>query len=171
MADALLPEKLSASGAVFNSTRTHRYVLWRLLEEHDPKRAIAFIGLNPSTADEVKNDPTVTRCIGYARRWGYGRFFMLNIFSLRSTDPKGLYNCPCPAEPRNDRAIMEVARRVERVMLCWGNHGRQMERGQKVLDMLQGFSCYHLTKTKAGQPGHPLYLKASLDALRWEFEG
>lgn len=166
----MLPDKLSASGAVFNSTRTHRYILWRELNGSGAKPAIAFIGLNPSTADEIKNDPTVTRCIGYARRWGYGTFYMLNIFGLRSTDPKGLYNSANPVGQGNDRAIMEVAQAVDRIVLCWGNHGQHVERGTKILELLRNFPCHYLTKTKAGQPGHPLYLKADLEPLEWNHD-
>ncbi|GAJ16610.1 unnamed protein product, partial [marine sediment metagenome] len=76
------------SGAVFADDRTHRLYLWRRWNKQGPW--VMFIGLNPSTADERLNDPTVRRCIGFAEKWGYGGMFMCNVFTLISTDPKKL---------------------------------------------------------------------------------
>ncbi len=76
------------SGATFNEERTHRYVLWRsFTADPEPRRMAAFIGLNPSTADEITNDRTVKRCIDFARSWGHHGMFMLNLFGFRATDP------------------------------------------------------------------------------------
>ncbi len=80
------------SGAVFAEERTHRLYLWRRWSTEKPW--LMFIGLNPSTADERLNDPTIRRCIGFAERWGYGGMFMCNVFSLVSTDPKKLNTLP-----------------------------------------------------------------------------
>src|SRR6185436_5707784 len=80
-------------GAIFSPRRTFRYVLYRGWENHDRTRersAIAFVGLNPSTADCWNDDPTVRRCVGFAKAWGYCDFYMLNLFAYRATDPKAM---------------------------------------------------------------------------------
>jgi hypothetical protein len=115
---------------IFSPCRTWRYTLervWAPPEGYRGAREVAaFIGLNPSTADEVKNDPTVTRCINYARRWGFHGMFMLNIFALRSTDPRALYRHPDPIGPETNRYLTEVQRRespgggcLEAAAPCW----------------------------------------------------
>ena len=130
------------------------------------KQFVAFIGLNPSTADETQDDPTVRRCIGFAKHWGFGGMFMLNIFALRSTDPRALYRAEDPTGPENDYWITQVVqkREVTRVVACWGNHGALLSRGWEVkkLDRLRGALWRIGELTKTGQPRHPLYLKGDL---------
>ena len=81
---------------------------------------IAFIGLNPSTADEINDDPTIRRCIGFARRWGFGGMYMLNVFAYRSTNPRELRAATDPVGPRNDAALLTTSRRCDMVVACWG---------------------------------------------------
>ena len=81
----------------FSSCRTYRYVLWRELDAANPRYAL-FIGLNPSTADEVADDPTIRRCKDFARRWGYGAVCVANLFAYRATKPaklKAALACKC----------------------------------------------------------------------------
>jgi hypothetical protein len=160
---------------IFSPCRTWRYTLeriWRRPEGYQGAReVVAFIGLNPSTADEVKNDPTVTRCINYARRWGFHGMFMLNIFALRSTDPRALYRHPDPIGPETDRYLTEVVQRreVSLVVAAWGNHGALLSRGWDVIGLVRnsGVNLYRLGElTKEGQPRHPLYLKADLKPVQ-----
>jgi hypothetical protein len=163
--------------AIFSPCRTWRYTLHREWWSEDHHR-VAFIGLNPSTADEVQDDPTVRRCIGFAKRWGYGGMFMLNIFGLRGMNPKVLYRAADPVGPENDRYILEVIRHpgTIRVVTCWGNHGILRNRGQEVIRLIQEAPGLHrlpefrLSRlgelTKRGQPRHPLYLKGSLTPTR-----
>lgn len=153
--------------AVFSPDRLYRYTLRRDWLAYGEKKMVAFIGLNPSTADEVKSDPTVTRCINYAKHWGFGGMFMLNIFGWRSTDPKALYTLEDPIGPFNDEYIMRVAQaeEVKLIVCCWGNHGGFMGRGWEVMQRLQeaGKKIYRLgTFTDQGQPRHPLYLRGDL---------
>ena len=108
--------------------RSHRYFLRRpagLLEQDKP--VIAFILLNPSTADEVKDDPTVAKCRRYAAGWGYGEVIVLNAFAYRATDPKNMKAHADPVGPDNDRTILETAQAVHGLggtLLCgWGTHG------------------------------------------------
>ena len=142
-------------GAMFSPCKTYRYDLWR---QWDHGQEVAFIGLNPSTADEVKNDPTVTRCIKYAQRWGFAGMHMLNIFALRSTDPQALYVPGDPVGPENDRYLVEVCQQVEQVVVAWGVHGAVQQRDRAVLSLLERFPLWCLGTTKGGHPRHPLYL-------------
>ena len=151
--------------ALFSDDLVHRYFLKRIWKT--PGDIVAFIGLNPSTADEEKNDPTVARCIGYAKRWGFGGMYMLNIFAYRSTDPKMLRKIEDPVGPLNDHYIICTIRLTDMVVACWGNHGQYMGRGEQVIDILEHIQsipnvkipimCFKITKN--GQPFHPLYLK------------
>ena len=90
---------------VFNETRTHRYTLWRTWDSSLPY--CQFIGLNPSTADETKDDPTVRRCIAFSKMWGYGALCMTNLFGFRSTDPAGLLTVEDPVGD-NDAHLVRV---------------------------------------------------------------
>ena len=160
---------------IFSPCRTWRYTLervWPPPEGYRGAREVAaFIGLNPSTADEVKNDPTVTRCINYARHWGFHGMFMLNIFALRSTDPRALYRHPDPIGPETNRYLTEVVQRreVSLVVAAWGNHGALLSRGWNVINLVRnsGVNLYRLGElTKQGQPRHPLYLRSDLEPVQ-----
>jgi len=124
--------------AVFSEDRRHRYTLARIVRDTDPERdsTVLFVCLNPSTADEVRDDPTVRRCVGYAKRWGFSRLVVCNIFALRSTDPRTLYGHPDPIGPDNDRHLLGEALRADRVVAAWGIHGGYKLRGATVLQML-----------------------------------
>ena len=98
------------TGAIFSGCRTYRYTLWRSWDRD--KGDVMFIGLNPSTADETLNDPTVRRCINYAKSWGYGGIYMANMFAFRATDPKEMKQAKDPIGYRNDFWLMDMAQRV-----------------------------------------------------------
>jgi len=113
------------SSAEFSPDRVHRYELWRTW---DKSKGIAmFIGLNPSTADEIKNDPTVTRCINYAKKWGYGGMIMSNIFAYRATDPKIMKGATDPVGPDNDEWLVKSSKEAGLIVAAWGNHGEFMD--------------------------------------------
>ncbi|MCK5130706.1 MAG: DUF1643 domain-containing protein [Candidatus Sabulitectum sp.] len=152
---------LVESGAEFSSDRVHRYSLWRIWDRD--KAYAAFVGLNPSTADEYKNDPTVRRCINYARDWGYGGLIMLNIFAYRSTDPRNLYTVADPVGPDNDFHIRTLSSNAGVTVAAWGNHGELLNRGEEAKKLLTNPQCLKLTK--AGCPGHPLYLRKDLHLM------
>ncbi len=151
------------TGAEFSRDRLYRYRLWRRWADGP---CLMVVGLNPSTADALNDDPTVRRCIGYARRWGFGGLRMLNLFALRSTDPKGLYQAADPLGPRNVAAIRREARTTiaadGAVLAAWGNHGQLGDHAQRIRVVLErtgvGAACLGLTKV--GEPKHPLYLRA-----------
>ena len=115
------------------------------------------------------NDPTVTRCIGYAMSWGASQLIVVNLFGYRATNPKHLYqSAPFdPVGPLNDQAIVTAARYAHsaggKVVAAWGVHGAHLDRDKIVRALLAGVApLYHLKATKAGQPMHPLYLPKSL---------
>lgn len=151
--------------AEFSPCRTWRYALWRTWEPSAPYAM--FIGLNPSTADEIENDPTVTRCIGYARTWGYGGLCMANLFAYRDTDPRGMKAAPDPVGPKNDERLSQLAGTAGVVVAAWGTHGVHQGRDRVVRARLGGV-LHYLKLTKFGHPQHPLYLRADLMPTRWE---
>lgn len=151
--------KLWVSGtAKFSDDRKHRYLLTR--EFQTGVGTTLFIGLNPSTATEELDDPTIRRCIGFSLKWGHQRLLMANVFALRSTDPKVLYNHPDPVGPENDLHILEAAKKADIVVLAWGHHAGLRGRDNEVLALLKGIKVYCLGQTKDGYPKHPLYLAA-----------
>lgn len=130
-----------------------------------------FIGLNPSTADETEDDPTIRRCISFARDWGYGGVFMLNLFAFRATVPSDMFKAKNPIGPLNDSRLEFFSEQCEQVVAAWGVHGAHQERGKRV----SAFPCFHgklfcLGTTKQGHPRHPLYLKrdTKLEAFGYE---
>jgi hypothetical protein len=147
--------------ATFDATRTYRFTLGRIWDAAKPR--CAFIMLNPSVATDVILDPTVTRCIGYAKDWGYGSLEVGNLFALRSTDPRALYKHPDPVGPGNDEALLRIHDRAKMVVVAWGNHGALNKRSRDVLQLLGPRGPLHyLWLTKSGEPGHPLYMAATL---------
>jgi hypothetical protein len=150
--------------AGFSPCRTWRYWLSRTWDETLP--ALVVIGLNPSTADETQDDPTIRKCIKFAKTWGFGGLVMLNLYAYRSTDPKGLKKAKDPVGPANDATILE--RTEGRQVLCaWGTHGTYLNRDLKVKRMLAGRNLVCLKQTKDGHPQHPLYLKDSTQPISY----
>ena len=158
------------SGACFSPCRVWRYTLWRRWEECDLSRMCVFVCLNPSTADETKNDPTVTRCINFSKAWGFSGFVMLNLFGFRATDPKEMKAAADPVGPENDSAIEAVCRQAGRVVFAWGTDGLHQSRCHHVTDLLDsiGVKPMYLVKTLTHQPGHPLYVRADTVPKPWE---
>ncbi len=147
-----------STGAEFSDCGTYRFKLWR---RWGLGKTLLFLMLNPSTADDIANDPTVTRCVTRTQAMlGFGQTLVGNIFALRSTDPRALYNHADPIGPGNDIKILGMAREADMTICGWGNHGDLHGRGAHVLGMLRhaGIEPYCLRMTGAGQPGHPLYI-------------
>jgi hypothetical protein len=159
--------RLTASGAKFSDCRRWRYLLWRAWDGEAP--VANFLMLNPSTADEVKLDPSCTRARRYAERWGYGALLVTNLFAWRATDPDEMKVVTDPVGAANDRAILEAARSASLVVCAWGNHGAHLGRSAAVLRKLKrsGVKLHFLRMNGAGEPAHPLYLPASLQPQRF----
>ncbi len=145
------------SGAVFAEGRSHRLYLWRRWNKEKPW--VMFIGLNPSTADERLNDPTIRRCIGFAERWGYGGMFMCNVFTLVSTDPQKL-NTEVPIVREAYLALRLIRDRCQDAVAAWGALITRARAGEERVERIKRdlSPLYCLGKTKAGHPKHPLYL-------------
>lgn len=113
---------------------------------------VAFIGLNPSTADETKDDPTVRRCIRYAQDWGFGGMVMLNAFAYRATDPSEMKRQPDPVGPDNDACLFEASTLFAQMVACWGAHGVWLGRQEQLAELLKGRRVFHLGLTKGVEP-------------------
>lgn len=160
---------LIVSDAKFSTCRKYRYDLLRIWQDDD-ENIISFIGLNPSTADEVVNDPTVFRCQKRAKSLAFSGMHMLNIFAYRDTDPKGMKKALDPIGQDNDNTLIEVCKRSVKIVCCWGNHGVYLERSSHVRKLLTPFAdkIYCLGLNKNGEPKHPLYLSDATPLLVFE---
>lgn len=121
---------------------------------------MAFVMLNPSTADADLDDPTIRRCMGFARREGMGGISVVNLFAWRETDPR--YLPPVDDEaigPLNDRKTTLVMQAADVVVAAWGAHPRATERAKFVLSVPLRTPLVCLGTTKAGAPRHPLYVR------------
>jgi hypothetical protein len=148
--------------ASFSPCRAYRYALWRRWGNGP---YCMFIGLNPSTADETNDDPTIRRCIGFARAWGYEALCMTNLFAFRATDPKVMKAAAEPVGRENDITLETLGRGAGVVIAAWGAHGVHRRRDQSVRLFVPGL--HYLRLTKDGHPGHPLYLPANLTPTPW----
>lgn len=149
----------ASAGAVFSACEQYRYALWR---RWNADAAVLFIGLNPSTADESVDDPTIRRCIGYAKSWGYGAMYMANLFAWRATDPAEMKQVPLPVGENNDAHLHRLINHVCALSIAaWGNHGTHKDRAAQVM-MIYSHRLRYLRLTKSGQPAHPLYLPKTL---------
>lgn len=154
--------------AVFSPCRRWRYRLERGLGSLGEDRTIAFVMLNPSTADETKNDPTIRRCLGFAASLNFTDVLIGNAYAWRSTDPRALWAAADPVGPENDAHIEAIARDADLVVCAWGVHAKP-DRVAAVLAVLAraGRQPHALRTTKSGAPSHPLYLPASLTPVPW----
>lgn len=147
----------------------YRYTLTRIWDPGLP--ALAFIMLNPSTADANTEDPTVRRCLGFARDLGYGTLYVLNAFALRSTDPKELMKRVDPIGMNNDNYISSTLQMADKVIVAWGSDKAVtfFNRAYTISELAksQNMSLYALKVNKDGSPSHPLYLAKNLEPQLW----
>jgi hypothetical protein len=157
---------LSETGAKFSRCRKWRYLLWRKWGEGPVAN---FLMLNPSTADELKLDPSCTRARLYAERWGFGALIVTNLFGWRATDPGDMKAARDPVGSQNDPAIVAAAKKADLVVCAWGNHGAHLDRSAAVLAQLRRsrVDLHMLRLNGNGEPAHPLYLPASLQPQPW----
>lgn len=168
--------------------RIYRYELWRtwhagiLAAFHDTNNAqiahdmasssryVNFICLNPSTADESTDDPTVRKCVKFARSWGFDALCITNLFAYRATDFRLAMKTTDPVGFGNDRHIISIARNASLVVCAWGLNGVFMSRGSIVRRMIARFDPHYLRLTRE-QPWHPLYLPDNTQPSRWHSRG
>jgi len=146
------------SGAIFSDDKAYRYRLWRAWDTD--RETVAFCMLNPSTADEMKNDPTIGRCVGFARDWGFGGLEVVNLFAFRATDPKELKKASDPVGPENAQYITRAALESKIFVCAWGNHGAFNSQASLILKKLKGYKipAFCLGVNRNGSPRHPLYI-------------
>jgi len=156
----------AASTAIYSPDLRYRYSLTR---DWGLGQRVLFVMLNPSTATEVQNDPTVERCERRARALGFGGFAVANIFAFRATDPRIMRAEPDPVGPANNATIRDLAAQYDCVVCAWGGHGSHLQRGRDVEAMLRssGRALFHLGLTQAGEPKHPLYIGYSVQPEPW----
>lgn len=156
--------------ALFDPSGDYRYLLRRTWDSGGP--LIVFVVLNPSTADACRDDPTIRRCIGLARSWGFGRLEVVNLFGFRTPYPRVLKEVPDPVGPENDRHVLDAAARGEAVVAAWGNAGAMLNRGPAMILQITAIAraplqCLGLTRT--GQPRHPLYVANTVETTHLTF--
>jgi hypothetical protein len=150
-----------SAGAHFSDCRTWRYALWRHWDWQGYANCAMFIGLNPSRADEHKNDTTISKCIGFAKRWGYGGIYMLNLYAFAATYPIDMVQSEDPIGPGNDEAFGYYRSRVGLIVACWGSlevryrpRVQWHTRIQRVMDCVAApVDC--LGTTQDASPRHP----------------
>ncbi len=120
---------------------------------------MTIIGLNPSTADGTHDDPTIRRCTGLARNWGYGGFLLVNLFSWRSPHPAELKQQVNAIGPRTNHVIRRSIDRTDSVLVMWGNHGEHLSRDKAVLRQLGNIPLWCVGQTATGAPKHLLYAR------------
>ena len=149
-------------GAYFSPCRKYRYTLERIWNQK--KDYVCFVCLNPSTADENYDDPTIRRCIRFVDSWGFGGLIMVNLFAFRATKPKDMFAAKEPIGPWNDTYIEGVSSCAAFTIMAWGNNGNYLNRDKEVEPLLS--RSKHIILTKAGHPGHPLFLGKHLKPVR-----
>jgi hypothetical protein len=152
------------NGAEFSPCRKYRYRLWRIWDESKP--LVMFVGLNPSTANEASDDPTIRRVTSLARNLGYGGVYMMNCYSLVSTNPAALLDVEIHCfhdieDSINERHLDEVSKLCKDVVFAWGNFNivRRFGRDLTMCAKFQNAKALHINKN--GSPKHPLYCKAT----------
>jgi hypothetical protein len=142
---------------------SYRYALWRSWD--NSLETLLFIGLNPSRADAVNDDPTLRRCMGFARSWGFGSVALGNLFGWRSTDPRALREVADPVGPENDRWLAQLADQASLVVGAWGTKGGFRERDAHVGGLVG--EIHSLGCTVGGHPRHPLYVPGDRQPQPW----
>ena len=143
--------------AVFSKCKKYRYALWRTWDSTRPYAM--FIGLNPTAADAVSNNPTINRCIGFAKSWGYGGLCLTNLFAYLSAQPTGLRAAKDPIGPDNDQWLERLAKDAGIIIAAWGNDGCLLKRSHAVATSISNLHCLKINKS--GEPAHPLYQPGS----------
>ncbi|WP_421710821.1 DUF1643 domain-containing protein [Alcanivorax sp.] len=144
---------------------TYRYFLTRRWEPGS--QALLFIMLNPSTADHREDDPTIRRCVGFARREGYGAITVMNLYSFRATSPKNMLAAADPVGPQTDSYLLTARNYFDRAICAWGANADRDRVAEVVEILTPGMELFCLGTTKAGHPRHPLYVKGDQKLVPW----
>lgn len=181
-----MPIDYIAKGAIVSPDQRYRYQLWREWRgTHDPEnwewlyadqgvpKPCIFIMLNPSTADGDIDDPTIRKCVGFARRWRFEKIIVLNLFAYRATKPAELLklkDVDDPVGPHNSHHFRSVIKPDDRVICAWGQHGTHLGQDQTAVGWLDAIGVkkfYALGFDGSGRPRHPLMLP--YDSRVWRY--
>ena len=145
---------------IFSPERKYRFTLWREWDIY--QGYVNFLCLNPSTADETQDDPTIRRCIRFAKDWGYPAVCITNIFAYRATDPLEMKKQADPVGGDNIGHLVRIGSQADMVVAAWGTHGvfRNQDINVRQAFHTAGINLHCLGLTKDGHPKHPLYLRA-----------
>jgi hypothetical protein len=179
MQQQTFPWLKQVSHAVLSEDRVYRYVLYRSLDgeawdAEGERRTICFVMLNPSTADENANDPTIEKLMKFGRAWGFGRLAVVNLFAYRETDSKKLRSMAAMRDlvgPENDSYILRVTNESQKIVCAWGKEGDIQDRGAEVTLMLdfrparRPLWCFK--KNQDGSPVHPLYQRDAAELIEF----
>ena len=148
------------AGARFSEDKVYRYRLWRCWGKEAPA---CFCMLNPSLADAMRLDPTLTRCFGFSKAWKCGGMVVVNLFGVVSPYPKVLLEHPDPVGPENNDWILAAAKEAHTFVVGWGAFPRAHDRATWLMSELKsmGVTPWCLGVTKHGHPRHPLYIPAA----------
>ncbi len=151
-----------SKSAVLSECGLYRYRLGRTWDAD--ARPLVFVMLNPSTADATVDDPTIRRCVGFAKASDAGGIDVVNLFAFRATDPDDMAKADDPIGEENDLHLLRAAEGGFRTVVAWGasvpkRHGHRVNEVLRVLRMT-GRTLYCLGTTKDGRPRHPLFVKA-----------
>jgi hypothetical protein len=162
------------AAACFSTCGRYRWWLQRRWQASRP--TVLFIGLNPSSANAERDDPTLRRLVGFARAWGFGALEVVNLFARCSATPAVLRRSSNPVGAENDQWLQRCVASADALWLGWGNGGSWGQRDQQVLALLEaalppGVPLLAVGLTASGQPRHPLYAPASAPPLRLQHPG
>ena len=152
--------------AAFSRCQRYRYQLERRWECESPAKRVVFIGLNPSTADHRVDDPTIRRCMGFTRSWGYNTLTVVNLFAYRTPYPAELKKVLDPVGAYNSRHVGSVIRDADLVIACWGRNGCWLEQDKQLVGRFKD-RLFCLAENSDGSPAHPLYQPATAQPSRW----
>ncbi len=160
------------SHAEFSPCKKYRYELRRWWHDTKPPNSIMFLMMNPSTATEVVDDPTVRKCRMYAERWGYNHLIITNIMAYRATNPKELLNIDDPVGPENFNRIRRLIDSYKPFLVCaWGGNlpSKLLHVEEKIMELIEPFKPHVLRLSKSGRPYHPLYLPNDTVPIDWNY--
>lgn len=154
--------------AGFSKNKIYRYWLTRDFESLEQIRdTVLFVMLNPSTANAEFNDPTILRCMNFADSWSMRGLVVVNLYALRSTDPKNLWKHNDPVGPDNDEWLRKICRSHQNIVCAWGNNAKRDRVDQFVELVGDSTKLICLGTNKNGSPKHPLYIKSGTKPVRW----
>lgn len=158
-------ELFNNNGAEFSECRRYRYVLWRIWDESLPM--VMFIGLNPSTANESSDDPTIRRVKRFTSDWGFGGVYMMNLFAWVTAYPEELKKCDNPLGD-NDKWLKEIAQKCKKIIFAWGSFAEAHERSKQIVEMFTEGQALMINNN--GSPKHPLYVKADTIPVKYSIQ-